>query len=189
MAAPDYKFEDLTNAQLRAFADTLRVDLGKATKKSDIIAKLNQANVTWDMYLALDAVDDEPEAFEEGGLEPAVTEAVNATGEPEAVLTAEELDPFEQALGESLEDLDEPVEEPAQPEVVVVPVPVKEEEPEYKIVKLVAENRYFEVLSYVFTREHPYVLVTSDDASNLIENYGGAFREASPREAKEFYGG
>lgn len=190
MAAPDYNFEDLTNAELRAFAGTLKVDLGKATKKSDIIAKLNAANVTWDMYKALDEVDDEPElTYNEGvGLEPGLATVVN-NNEPEPVIPAQNLDPFEELLGESLADLDEPVA--PEPEVVVVPVPVPvaPEEPEYRVVKLLTPSRYFEALTYVFTREHPYVLVTSDDASVLIEEFDGAFREASPREVKEFYGG
>lgn len=191
MALPDNEFKDLTVPELRAVAKTFNVDVSKLTRKNDVIKAITDARISWDMYVALSEVDDEDELpYNEGGvLPPALEPVVNVTDEAEPVI-AQNLDPFEELLGESLSDLDvvEPAPVEPEPEVVVVPVPVKEKEPEYKIVKLVAENRYFEALSYVFTREHPYVLVLSDDASTLIEDFNGSFREASPREAKEFYG-
>lgn len=199
MALPDNEFKDLTVPELRAVAKTFDIDVSKLTRKNDVITAITGAGITWEMYVALSEVDDEDELpFNEGGLpdelvHSEVGTALNAPVEPEPVLDPHNLDPFEALLGESLSDLDEPVApapvEP-EPEVVVVPVavPVKEEEPTYRVVKLINPSRYFEALSYVFTREHPYVLVLTDDASTLIENFDGAFREASPREVKEFYG-
>jgi hypothetical protein len=63
--------------------------------------------------------------------------------------------------------------------------PVKEDEPQV-LLRMTRGNGTFEIRGYRFTREHPYALVSEENADYLIEEIGG-FRIASPREAKEFY--
>jgi hypothetical protein len=48
------------------------------------------------------------------------------------------------------------------------------------------QNPTYEIRGYRFTRQHPFVPVTEDDANWILENVEG-FSIASPREAKEFY--
>jgi len=85
------------------------------------------------------------------------------------------------------------VEDPvviAPVQTVVVPVvvePVEEEVDDVVLLKMTRLNFTYEVRGYRFTRDHPYVLVASDDADYLVEEDGG-FRMASPRELREFYG-
>ena len=47
-------------------------------------------------------------------------------------------------------------------------------------------NHSYEVRGYKFTRQHPFVPVTEEDAEWLVEK-GGGFRPATNREIKEFY--
>lgn len=82
-------------------------------------------------------------------------------------------------------DADEPVED----EVVEETAPVEEEpvdEADLVLVKMVRSNHSYEVRGYRFTREHPYGLVTEEDADYLIEHDGG-FQMASPKEARAYY--
>ena len=55
------------------------------------------------------------------------------------------------------------------------------------LVKMTRRNKTYEVRGYRFTQQHPYALVKEEDADYLIE-FGGGFRQASPKEAREFYG-
>lgn len=88
------------------------------------------------------------------------------------------LEPEEEELAEL--DLEEPVEE--LPEVI-------DEEPvsDQVLIKMIRQNHSYEVLNYRFSRTHPFVLVSEDDADYLVEEDGG-FRIATPRELREFYG-
>lgn len=92
-----------------------------------------------------------------------------------ATLEPEEEDPIELTL----ED-DSPLELPE-------PVVEEEEESDKVLVKMVRQNHSYEVLNYKFSRTHPFVLVSEDDADYLVEKDGG-FRIATPRELREFYG-
>ena len=59
--------------------------------------------------------------------------------------------------------------------------------PEHSILlKMTRGNGTYQVRGYKFTREHPFVLVTEDDANYILENIDG-FKIASPREASEYY--
>jgi hypothetical protein len=47
-------------------------------------------------------------------------------------------------------------------------------------------NGVYEVRGYKFTREHPFLPVSQDDAEFIVANHEG-FRVALPSEAEEFY--
>lgn len=55
------------------------------------------------------------------------------------------------------------------------------------VIKMTRKNNSYEVRGYRFTRQHPYAVVSDDDAEYLIE-FGGGFRPASKKEILEFYG-
>lgn len=71
------------------------------------------------------------------------------------------------------------------PEVPAVPAAKPVSGPEV-VVKMERENPTFEVLGYRFTREHPYVVMSAQDAQEIFDRERG-FRQATPREAQEYY--
>lgn len=87
------------------------------------------------------------------------------------------------------EDLIEAGLQPLAPtEVIEAPAaaPVEEEDDNLVLVKMTRHNYTYEVRGHRFTREHPFALVTEEDAEYLTEVEGG-FRYASPKEAREYY--
>lgn len=54
------------------------------------------------------------------------------------------------------------------------------------LLKMDRKNGTFEALGHKFTREHPYALVSQQDAQDIIDMFDG-FRLASPSEAKAYY--
>lgn len=83
----------------------------------------------------------------------------------------------------------EPAEEPSKP---VEQAPVVEEDEEEApaddlvLIRMTRHNYSYEVRGYKFTREHPFGLVTEEDADYLVEVEGG-FQMATPSEARSFY--
>jgi hypothetical protein len=71
------------------------------------------------------------------------------------------------------------------PTAPAVPAAKKIEGPEV-VVKMERGNGTFEVLGYRFTREHPYVVMSAEDAQEIFDRERG-FRQATPREAQEYY--
>jgi hypothetical protein len=62
------------------------------------------------------------------------------------------------------------------------------EEQNMVLVKMTRRNWSYQTRGYYFTRDHPFQLVAEDDADYLVEEDGG-FQIASPKEAREYYGG
>lgn len=54
------------------------------------------------------------------------------------------------------------------------------------LLKMTRGNPYFEVLGKVFTKEHPFVVCSEDEAQDIIDLEDG-FTLATPREAAEYY--
>lgn len=54
------------------------------------------------------------------------------------------------------------------------------------LLKMIRTNRTYQIRGYTFKTDHPFALVTEDDADYLIEVDGG-FRIASPKEARAYY--
>jgi hypothetical protein len=55
------------------------------------------------------------------------------------------------------------------------------------LLKMTRKNFTYQVRGYQFTKQHPFALVSEDDADYLIEEVGG-FRPATPKELAQFYG-
>lgn len=54
------------------------------------------------------------------------------------------------------------------------------------LVKMERENARYEVNGYLFTRDHPYVAMSEDDAEFIFATQEG-FKMATPREIQEYY--
>lgn len=54
------------------------------------------------------------------------------------------------------------------------------------LVKMTRQNGTYQVRGYHFTRAHPFLPVSEDDADYLVEVVGG-FKIAGPREVEEYY--
>ncbi len=79
---------------------------------------------------------------------------------------------------------DEP--EPVASATTAAPVQVETSEPDTQLLKYERQNNSFEILTYRFTREHPFQVVSSRDADYIVRNIPG-FRPALASEAAEFY--
>lgn len=55
------------------------------------------------------------------------------------------------------------------------------------LIKMTRTNFTYQIRGYQFTRQHPFALVSDDDAEYLVEVVGG-FRPATPKELSSFYG-
>lgn len=64
---------------------------------------------------------------------------------------------------------------------------VKAKQPK-QLLKMLRANGTYEIRGYVFKREHPFALVSENDAEFIVENDPNGFRYATPKEAAEFYG-
>lgn len=54
------------------------------------------------------------------------------------------------------------------------------------LVKMDRNNYTYEANGYVFTKEHPFVAMTEEEAQHIFDFEDG-FRLATPREVKEYY--
>lgn len=54
------------------------------------------------------------------------------------------------------------------------------------LVKMTRDNYYFETYGKVFTKEHPFAVMSEDEAQQIFDAHDG-FTVATPREAAEYY--
>ena len=54
------------------------------------------------------------------------------------------------------------------------------------LVRMDRANPSYSTHGYTFTREHPFIAMSEEDAQSIFDNELG-FRPATPREAQEFY--
>lgn len=64
--------------------------------------------------------------------------------------------------------------------------PTPEETENLILVRMVRPNPYYEVRGYAFSQANPFVLVKEDDVDHILLQEDG-FRQATPREVKEYY--
>lgn len=162
-------FSELDQKELyRSAIEDFAVDVSEEDGKKVILAALLEAGIEWKDYL-----DQHPEFAEPGDA-------------PENVITSPVIPGESQKPEPDPKPTPEPV--PSQESMVIR---VKEEpvaRPNEKyLVKMVRDNPLFEILGYRFTREHPYALVSPEDAQHILSKEVG-FRQALPAELDEFYG-
>jgi hypothetical protein len=83
-------------------------------------------------------------------------------------------------------DADKVEEEEDEVVVKTKPATKPKQSKETVLVKMDRANASYETYGYEFTREHPYVAISSDVAQEIFDNETG-FRMATPREVQEFY--
>ena len=54
------------------------------------------------------------------------------------------------------------------------------------LVRMTRENHRYDILNYTFTKEHPFVAMTSENAQEIFDKEEG-FRLATPKEVQEYY--
>lgn len=167
-------FETLKEEELREAAAMFAVDLdscltpaGKVSKKL-ALAAFAEEGVTWDVYEA-----------EKARLVAALEEA------------AEEKRLEEERLAnvvKSQVNFDDDEVEPREAGVLVRKARPKRKRPDddQVLVKMERQNPHYEVAGKIFTREHPFVLMSEDEADQIFMLEEG-FRLATGREAAEYY--
>lgn len=168
-------FEKLSEADIKTAAAMFGVDLDSSmNQKGRVSPKLAAAafaeeGVTFDMYTELAAKQ-----------EQARQEAEAAEAEQAAL--------EEQRLAAAIKSTHEMEEEDVEPEADFVPAPKRRKRPASTdiLVKMDRQNSYYEVRGKIFSREHPFVLMSEDEAQAIFDTEWG-FRVATPREAAEYY--
>lgn len=168
-------FDKLKEEELRHAAELFAVDLDSAVVNNKLNRKMAAAafaeeGVTYDMYTELVA---QHEKARQELAEAEAKEAELAAQREAATIKAAD-------LGVDDEDV--------EPEADYVLAPRKRKRPSQQdiLVKMERQNPYYEVNGKVFTREHPFVLMTEDEAQGVFDAEWG-FRQATPREAAEYY--
>lgn len=145
--ADEKKFEDFTNAELKAIAEEFAVELpSRQPNKKQLVEALDKDGVTFELYRSLHPANPS---------EPAPVELAAIDDAPVEVETPD------------------PVEEAEEDNLVVL--------------RMTRKNHTYQIRGYQFTQQHPYALVTEEDADYLIEEDGG-FQMATPKQLREFYG-
>jgi len=62
----------------------------------------------------------------------------------------------------------------------------KEQTGEDVLVKMGRDNFRYDILGYSFTKEHPYIAMSKDNAQQIFDKEDG-FRLATPKEVQEYY--
>jgi hypothetical protein len=63
----------------------------------------------------------------------------------------------------------------------------KKDQPENTVlVRMTRPNFRYDILGHTFTKDHPFVVMSENDAQEIFDKEEG-FRIATPREAQEFY--
>lgn len=76
--------------------------------------------------------------------------------------------------------------EPLEDTAIVAKTTRRAKKPDDVLLKMTRQNPYFEVYGKVFTKEHPFVICTEDEAQLIIDAEEG-FAIATPREAAQYY--
>lgn len=93
----------------------------------------------------------------------------------------------EQAEVVTTENLEADATNVAEPTKIRVAEELQVNPGEQFLIKMVRENPLYETRGYRFTKEHPYNLVSAEDAEYILSREDG-FRQAFPSELQEFYG-
>ena len=83
----------------------------------------------------------------------------------------------------TIKDIDENKEE-----IEILPTfdPKKEQDKDSVLVKMERANFRYDILGFTFTKEHPFVAMSPDNAQAIFDKEAG-FRLATPKEVQDFY--
>lgn len=85
----------------------------------------------------------------------------------------------------TIKDIEESVE---ADEYEVIPKfdPKKEQSKDTVLVRMTRANFRYDINGYTFTKDHPFVAMTEDEAQEIFDKEEG-FRLATPKEVQEYY--
>lgn len=152
------KLQDMQKPELLALADEFGVEASEDLNEKQIIARFVEDGVTQDM---VDTFVQGKEAAEKAAAEEAERKAAAANSTPTP---------------------EKPKARGVKAKVAVASVEV----PEQVLLCMDRENPTYKVRGYTFTREHPFALVSAEDAEFIVEHEEG-FTYATPKQAREFY--
>ena len=86
----------------------------------------------------------------------------------------------------TIKDLEEAAEEFAYTEEIL-PRFNPDAQPENTVlVRMTRENYRYDVIGFTFTKEHPFIAMTEENAQEIFDKEEG-FRLATPKEVQEYY--
>jgi hypothetical protein len=86
----------------------------------------------------------------------------------------------------TVKDIEEAAEEFADTEEIL-PRFNPDAQPENTVlVRMTRENFRYDVIGFTFTKEHPFIAMTEDNAQEIFDKEEG-FRLATPKEVQEYY--
>ena len=178
-------FEDLKPTELyrSAIEDfALPVEVEDKNKKKVLLAAFLEGGVTWKDY-----VDQHPEVapseeeVQEAALKDSLASGQVITSNAPSHNTVDSAPGAVEPENKWDEEKEETVEE------VIVAKPLDTNTTQKYLIKMVRDNPLYETRGYRFTKEHPYNLVSAEDAEYMLTKEDG-FRQATPSELQEFYG-
>jgi len=155
------KWSDLTKSEVAKAAEAFGTKETGTIK--DMLADLQDANVSWNDYQIMFGLIPEPEVEERG-------------------FTRVDEDDVE------IEWLDGEVEDNMTETIVTVPRIAAMAPAEKYLIRFIGENPYFERGRHKFTKEKPYAIMSAEDAQDALVDEPKKFRQAFPDELKDFYG-
>lgn len=86
----------------------------------------------------------------------------------------------------TIKDVEEAAEEFADTEEILPRFNPNAQPEDTVLVRMTRENYRYDILGFTFTKEHPFVAMTEDDAQEIFDKEEG-FRLATPKEVQEYY--
>ena len=149
-------FETMKYDDLVVVAGDFAVDTRGLKTKGEVIAAIADEGVTYERYAELKAAR-----------EANIAEIEAAALAEKALEEEEDLEPLEDTIAV-------PVKKGRKPKEEMV------------VVKMHRQNFYYEVSGKVFTKDHPFVVMTPEEAQAIFDREEG-FHLATPRETAEYY--
>ena len=155
------KWSDLKKPQVLAAAEAFGTQTTGTVK--EMLADLQDANVSWLDYQVMFGLVEEPPVEDRG-------------------FTRVDEDEVE------IEWIDGEVEDNMTETLITAPRIAPMAPAEKYLIRFIGENPYFERGRYKFTAEKPYAIMNAQDAQDALVDEPKKFRQAFPDELKEFYG-
>ena len=86
----------------------------------------------------------------------------------------------------TIKDVEEAAEDFADTEEILPRFNPNAQPEDTVLVRMTRENYRYDILGFTFTKEHPFVAMTEDDAQEIFDKEEG-FRLATPKEVQEYY--
>jgi hypothetical protein len=159
-------FRNLNKGELLKAAQYFDVDVTENNTRQEIVAALEESEVSWSNYKKFVDNDDEGRWNDNGGSQT----SEDKTSVPNS--NAYETTPAAKV------DSEGPASQAVHFDKMV-------------LVKMERKNGTFEIMGRKFTRQQPFQVMSENEAQNIIdaaESMGGGFRIATPAEAKSYFG-